>query len=553
MWAVKKALAAGIFVWAGLAGMSAWAWGGGHDTVGLSVLEKVGPKWESRLKSVSCRRFLEATHLPDNGDPNLFGEKCRAYLVSHGMGGKSAYGLHKPPLRMALFNALVAAMVDNRDEDVAIVTAALSHALADPYACNHDPIAHYATYIVSPGGLDVVPSLSLDFRFAGEEKTTLARRLAALEELPLPADQTPSDVYRQIDRWDFEADDLNFSHGRKAVDAELVYCAAKTPENAAKLADVLCDLGLAAVQHTIWCFRAAERFAAAGKPLPDVDFAALAAAHEREFNSIRAARDAHNDAFAADCLPEPGRKYEIAVLYDPLGHMASGVLSPYARLAAVQCVHSLRAMGRRTALLDIREARKGVDASAAPALIVFGRRFAGWAGFDAGALKTAIVRYAKDGGRIVWIDGGIIPGVCDGLRSALRETERKDGYCDPKYPVALGELVRSELAWTGVGGLKSWRCRRRPNGKAGWMWDGSRWWFDPAKLPADAKPVLELRTPDHGVFVQGVTLGNFTYLPLAAIFPYVFTGERPDLANGLGLRLDSCGEEILRRVVGGTN
>ena len=107
-----------------------FAWGPGHDVVGKSVLDKVGPEWANRLNAVDRNRFLRATHLPDNGDPNLFGEKCRAYLVSHGMGGKSTYGLHKPPLRMALFNALVAAMVDDRDEDVAIVTAALSHALA---------------------------------------------------------------------------------------------------------------------------------------------------------------------------------------------------------------------------------------------------------------------------------------------------------------------------------------------------------------------------------------------------------------------------------------
>lgn len=544
----NTALAAGTLIWMGLVGMSAWAWGEGHDTVGLAVLEKVGPKWENRLKAVDRRLFLRATHLPDNGDPALFGERSRTYLVSHGM-EKTTFKLHKPPLRMALFNALVAAMVAGDDGDVAVVTAALSHSLADPYACNHDPIAHYAKYIVSPGGLNVVPPLSLDFRFAGEEKTTLTRRLATLVELEQPTDLTPADVYRQMDRWDFEADDLNFGHGKMVVDAEIAYRATKSPENAVKLANALCDLGLVAVQHTIWCFRAAERFAATGKPLPDADFAALAAVHEREFNPIRCTRDAHNDAFASDCLPESGQKYEVAVLYDPLGHMASGVLSPYARLGAVQCVHSLRAMGRRATLLDIREAKEGIDVSAVPVLIVFGRRFARWVGFDVGSLKAAIARYAKDGGRIVWIDGGINPGVCDGLRLALRETEKKDGYCDPKYPVALDELVRSELVWTGAGGLKSWRCRRRPNGKAGWMWDGSRWWFDPAKLPTDAKPVLELRTPDHGVFVQGVTLGNFTYLPLAAIFPYVFTDERPDLASGFNLRLDSCGEEILRRIL----
>lgn len=530
-----------------------FGWDGGHDVVGLSVMKKVGSPWAERIKDVDRRIFLLATHLPDNGSPKLFSEKRRAYLVAQGMDEESGVKLHTPILRMALFNALVSAMVDGDDGDVAVCTAALSHALADPVACNHDPVVHYATYLLCGDALNVVPPLSLDFAFAGQEKAVLARRLAELPMPAIPDVLTPESVYRAMSLWDVEADDLNFSHGKWILDAELAYLADKTPENAAKLADLLCDLGLAAVQHTIWCFRAAERFAATGKPLPDADFAALAAAHEREFNSIRAARDARNDAFAADCLPESGKRYEVAVLYDPLGHMASGVLSPYARLAAVQCVHSLRAMGRRAALLDIREARKGVDTSAAPTLVVFGRRFAGWAGFDAGALKTAIVRYAKKGGRIVWIDGGIIPGVCDGLRSALRETEKKDGYCNPKYPVALDELVRSGLAWTGAGGLKSWCCRRRPNGKAGWMWDGSRWWFDPAKLPADAKPVLELRTPDHGVFVQGVTLGNFTYLPLAAIFPYVFTDERPDLTNGLDLRLDSCGEEILRRVVGGAN
>ena len=533
------------FLVGALAAQAAFAWGPGHDVVGLSVLEKIGAPWEARLKAVDRKRFLAATHLPDNGNPKLLSEKCRAYLVSKGMGEKSVFALHKPELRMALFNALVSAMIEQNDYDVAICTAALSHSLADPLACNHDPVVQYATYHLCKAALDVIPPLSLDFDFAGKEKSVLARRLAALEVPSLPDVLTPEDVYRTMACWDVEADDLNFSHGQPILDAELAYRANKTPENAAKLADILCDLGLEGVRRTLWCFHAAERFARDGKPLADWDFKKLAAKCEQEFSSRRHSRDAARDAFAAPYLPKAGETYDIAVLYDPLGHMASGVLSSYSRVGASQTVGSLRAMKRRAALLDVREAAKGIDPGVTKTLVVFGRRLVGYAGFDVAALRKAMAKYLKDGGRVIWINGDV-PGDLDGaLRKAQQKTEKGDGYCNPRYPVELDELIRSSLAFGG----QAWPCCRRPNGHAGWMWEGSRWWFDPAKLPADAQPVLELRTPEHGTFVMGVRRGNFTYLPLAGIFPYVFTNDKPDVSDGLRLRLDACGEAILAHVL----
>ena len=86
-----------------------------------------------------------------------------------------------------------------------------------------------------------------------------------------------------------------------------------------------------------------------------------------------------------------------------------------------------------------------------------------------------------------------------------------------------------------------------PTGMAGWTWHGSPWRFDPAKLPKEAKPILEVRTTDR-TFVTGVAVPGAVYLPYNALFPYCLTDEKPSLSP-FALSLDSAGEEVLGNVL----
>ena len=538
-----------------LAAGTAFGWGPGHDTVARCLLRRLPGELTSRLKPEWRAVYEEASHLPDAGSTNILVAADRAPLMAAGWTGGTE--LHRNPLRFELFDRLVDAIRRDDAYSQFMLLAAISHVNGDPAACNHNPVVQCASYIWGVEGLCIYPYLGLDF--AAVETTdamraVLERRLAAVPSPVLPEKLTYRDCYDYLVRLQWEAAEL--CNGRGA-DVMALSAALKAGDASAeeKLAEALCDLGLYAVEKTLWCFAAARRLAdGTAEPPADFDAKAFADRVEAEMVPAFVKRPFGADGHLKPYLPEPGVRHDVLVLADSIAHMDGGVLAPAARLFAPQAVCSLRHVRSdlKSALVDVRDVRDGrLDPSVTKLLVVFGERISSFLGFDGKGMKRAIVAYARKGGKVLWVNGVPPDGLADGIRAAMTEPNPNGAtYCNERYWVPLRELVGTTLAWTGDRPV-SHVYRRRPTGMAGWYWEGSHIAFDPAGLPADAQCLMTFSSPELSCTV-GVAWPKesptFVYLPSAAFFPYVLTREKPSLTH-FELRFDSAGEAFLSRAV----
>ena len=540
-----------------LAPLSAFAWGSGHDTVARCVLEKLPSEWRARFKSEWMKPYLEASHLPDNGRASLLPPADLEWLtVNCGFDGKT-YALHYPPCFVGATARLIHAIRMGDDYSVFMYLASISHAIADPVACNHDPIIHTLTYTWSSAGLDVLPStgrpMPVDFAFAEHDADTrevLASRLAALQVPAAPKDITPESLFAQMLSWEYRALDKCSATSHRIVENGAKWMATGDAKAKREAADALCDLGLWSVVRTLYVFDAARRLAAKGEidVTPELVEHWCKAAKTNEAAIV--SRPMENDSFARPYFPEKGKPMRFAVFYDPTAHMDKSVFCAFAAPLSCQVVGSLKKIrpDLNAGLFDARVfAREGLVPSAVPYVMVF-KRVIPWRNFDVKGFNRRLSEYKKAGGVVIWVEG-CPPDYVIGadVRRAMSDEGLRDGYCKPAFPVPLDELMSCSLAWVGQGGETTCLYRRKPTGKAGWTWHGSPWRFDHAKLPKDAKPILELRTPDR-TFVTGVAVPGAVYLPYNALFPYCLTDEKPSLSP-FSLSLDSAGEAILGNVL----
>ena len=536
---------------------SAFAWGPGHDTVARCILEKMPSEWRQRFKSEWMRPYLGASHLPDRGNPSLLRPADLEWLAANCGYKGDIFVLHKPQGLIGEAARLVHAIRVGDDYAVFMHLATLSHIIADPVACNHDPIIHVLTYIWSPEALDVLPKtgrpMPVDFVFAehdADTKAVLARRLAALEIPPVPGDVTAESLSAEMLSWEYRALDQCSGTSQRIVENGARWM--ETGELAAKCAaaDALCDLGLWSVARTLYVFEAARRLAAAGEMevTPELIEKWCKAAKTNE--AAVALRPMENDSFARPYFPDKGRPMKFAMFYDPTAHMASGVFSAPSSPFACQVVGSLKRIrpDLNAGLFDARVfAREGLDPKVTPYAMVF-RRVWPWRNFDVKGFNARLAEYKKAGGKVIWVEG-CPPDYVVGkeTRRAMSDGGLRDGYAKPVFPVPMDEFRQCSLVWVGPGGRRSWSYRRKPEGKAGWTWCGSPWRFDPEKLPKDAKPILEMHSPTAS-FVTGVAVPGAVYLPNNALFPYCLTDEKPSMSP-FALSLDSAGEAILGAVL----
>ena len=557
---VRALLAATAMVVA--AAPSAWAWGGGHDTVGRCVLKKLPGEWQAKFRPEWMGPYMHATHLPDNGDPKLFKPEELAWLCANaGMStNRLTHLLHDGTPVFGEVERLVHAIRTGDDYSVFIYLASLSHAIADGAACNHDPIIHLMTYIWSVEGspqgrgLPVLPktgrSLPVDFAFAESDddtKAVLARRLEALVVPDPPADITYERIFDLINRWHVISMECNNRNSQRIIEAGAKWIAKGDVEAKREAADALCNLGLWAVERTLYVFKAALVIAAR----PDETTVPLEKKNRilasRATNEVEILnRPMANDTFARPYFAEPGRPSRVRVMYSPVDYGAGSVFATVSRPFGCQIVGSLKKLRPElnASLMDAREfAKDGLDPKVTPAVVIF-RLFCGFRGFDAKGFEKNLRAYAKAGGKVIWINGRppeylIGKEVC----AALRDVDRKEGYCNPKFPVDLKEILTASVAWVGPGERRAWRYRHTPVNSAGWFWLGSPQWFDMAKLPVTAVPLTEFRAPGK-TCVTGVAAESCAYLPLNAIFAYCLTDDRPQL-DPFFLRLDSAGEAMM--------
>ena len=547
-----------LCIFAAMFAGGALAWGPGHDVVARCVLEKLPAEWRARFKPEWMKPYLAASHLPDNGSLKLLRPEDLEWLRANCGLKDKAFPLHYPPGFLGEVTRLVHAIRTGDDYSVFIYLSSISHAIADPAACNHDPIIHILTYTWGGEGLNLLPKtgrpLPVDFVFAEHDADTravLARRLAALKVPDVPQNITAEALFAQMLRWDCLAMEPCCAVSQRIIESGSAWMT--TGDAAAKCAaaDALCDLGLWAVERTLYVFAAARRLAAQG----EIEFTPERLARfkdEARTNDVDIiARPMENDSFARPYFAEKGRPIRFAALYDPTAHMASSVFCAGGRQLACQVVGSLKKIrpDLNAGLFDVRAfARDGLDPAVTPCVMVF-QRVVPWRRFDVNAFSKRLKKYKESGGMVIWVEGRPPEYVLGkDVVKAMSDEGLRDGYCKPAFPVPLDEILSCSLAWVGPGGERVWPYRRKPNGRAGWTWHGSPWRCDRAKLPSDVKPILEFRAPGGRTFTTGVIALGAVYLPYNALFPYCLTDEKPSFAP-FSLSLDSAGEAILRAVL----
>ena len=543
-----------------LAFADAFAWGPGHDTTVRCILEKMPAEWRERFKPEWMKDYIRASHLPDRGTADMLLEEDVAWFKKTiGMKDvRDTYIFHENWNLPALLSRLVRAVRTGDDRSVFMYLAIMSHTIVDPAACNHDPIVHVFTYMWGKDALNVFPEtdrkLPVDFVFAehdADTKAVLSRRLAALEIRPLQVSSREK-FCEDMMRWDAEAVEVCSAASQRIIENGVEWMMGGDAGAKRRSADALCDIGLWGVERTLQLFETARSIAESGEFEVTPELIAKCKEWSKADAALIASRPMENDTFARPYFPEAGRPVRFAVMYDPTAHMHKSVFAPGGRPLGCQVVGSLKKIrpGLNAGLFDARRfAREGLDPAATPYAMVF-RNVWPYCGFDAKAFLAKLEEYKKVGGTVIWVDGrppAFVLGAA--ATDAMSDGGMKDGYCKPAYPAPLGEMLSCSLAWTGPGGEKEWRYRRAPSGHAGWYWHGSPWRFDAAKLPPEARAIIEFRAPGR-TFTTGIAVPGAVYIPFNAIFPYCLTDETPSF-EPFRLSLDSAGETVMRRIIDG--
>lgn len=542
--------------------ISAFAWGGGHDTVARSVLRKLPPEWKARFKPEWNKAFLTVAHLPDRCGLELLKESERKWFEDN-LGLKQDASLfHRPEYVFGEVERMVAAIRNGDDYSLFLYLSSVSHSIADPAACNHDPLVHMLTYIWGgQTGVRVLPKtgrvMPVDCDFVEKDTATkevLAQRLAALKIPEVPPSLTREELFGQIAAWEVAALDVCSRSSGRIVSEGAKYVVHGDGESKKDAADALCDLGLYAVEKTLYVFAAAVKFAAEDSPAVDPkSFARIARRAVAAERAKILKRPMANDVWARPYWPDADRPCRFAVMYDPTAHMNHSACLPIGRIIGCQTVGSVRKLcpELNAGIVDMREfATKGLpadDSNSPRYLMAFGD-VNGSGGFDVKDFYRQLEDFAKGGGKVIWVEGRA-PGCLFGkeVPAAMDDGGRRDGYCRPAYPCGGAEaLMDCSLAVVGGGEERVWKYLRKPTGSAGWFWHGSHWTFDATRIPKDVEPFVELRSPKN-TWLVGVRRGGVTYLPLNALFAYCLTEEGPSF-DPFVLRLDSAGEEILRRI-----
>ncbi|MBR0192748.1 MAG: hypothetical protein IJQ31_11870 [Thermoguttaceae bacterium] len=530
-----------------------FAWGGGHDLVAQQVAKFLPEPWCSKLAEdpALMRQFLADAHYPDSMEDlelTRWGEADLKILTDRGM--KNRYGFHQISNVCLAFQLLVDAIRNEDEPRVFLLTALISHTLADQTSFNHEPLTHYATYTLGNEGLGIFPSGNLDLSWVGSKAGT--RKVwedfcaqAAAEE---PAIYGVPEVWNVICRAEWAGYDYA-EYGAKV--ASLAWAVAQPgdyPQLEREMAEAFTASGLFSVRLTLNLFRSAVELAKTGEPVvwsgkitdyyPDF---------QNDFVAYVQARPAEKDGFCVPFLPKAGEPTaEFQILYDSTGHWAAGFFSPGDRIFACMIAGTLRKNGKSAQLLDVRKFNAdGVpEPEKVRCVIVPAQVFHSFSGTSAEAFLKQLADWREAGGRILWVGNSIPAEVYPEGSRALDWIPEKDCYAVPAYPVPLEQILDAGI---GIPREKSWKFQRVPAGKAGWFWPSGRT-FVKADAPEEIRPAVEFLFPDGRRSVIGFTAPKFGFVPTYALSPYYFTEEKP-VFWPLDLKLDSAGEEILLELI----
>jgi len=534
-----------------------FAWGGGHNLVAEQIAKYLPEPWNSRLANdpILMKRFLADSHYPDSQEdlePARWGEANMKVLTDHGMKGR--YGFHQVTNACAAFQLLVEAIRNDDQPRVFMLTAILSHTLADQTSFNHEQLVQYATYTLGGEGLGIFPAQNLDLSWVGGKAETreIWEDRCAEAATEKPVIYGVPEVWDVICRAEWAGQEYTM-HGAKI--GSLAYALTKPGDHAEierEMAEAYAKSGVFSVRLTLNLFRSAVELAKSGKQVvwsgkitdyyPDF---------HQEIIAYIQARPAEKDGFNVPFLPKEGEPTaEFQILYDSTSHWASGFFAPGDQIFACMIAGTLRKNGKTAQLLDVRH----FNANGLPEpekvrfVVVPAQVFHSFYGTDVDVFRKRLADWRASGGRILWVGNSLPADVYPEGAKVLDWIAEKDRYAVPAFQVPLERILDSAI---GIQGGKSWKFQRRPAGSAGWIWPSGRT-FVKEGAPEEIQPAVEFIFPDGSRRAIGFTAPKFGFVPTYALAPYTLTLETPDFWP-LDLKLDSAGETILLELVERTN
>ena len=512
---------------------TAFGWGSGHDTVARETLRVMPGVWGERLRAgEEGKLVVRYCHAPDDQKTALadraeyLDEELRAALDEHKDHPTVMYRLHVAQARCELILAMARAMKRDDLKSVAFLLACFNHSVADTVSANHSPLVQFVVYNWSA----LRPIAKTECECTVLEKTPEGRRLMteAVDALDktLP-DASPAAVWAacfadEINGVDFNRYDRDFVHGGeralRAFAAEVAY----------------------PVRRSIEAVLAAEAFSKLPE-VPSFDVKAESARAQEAAHAFLAARSIHDDALTHGLVPAAGEVPEFGVIYDPTGFWTRGLVYMANRTFAAQVCTTLKRR-HSAGLLDIREIMKRGVPDGVKTVVFPASGFGGHQGFQAKDVVTALKGHLAKGGRLVWIGGNPAP-TADLFpeAKAFVKNPAPNPWGHMRGPVAAVEMPGGALLLPNG---TSFVCQRPPKGGAGWYWDQLGFNFLPPALPEGAREILAFKTKEGVRTTVGYVIGNRTFLPAFALYPYVFTDEIPQL-NPLKLDLDAAGAAVL--------
>ncbi len=536
----------------------AFGWGRGHDVVGSAVAARLPEPWHTKLQGEVLRRFCVDNHYPDarrkfEEDKRITPEEL-AYLAGKKMANSGQF--HSDEGRGMAFTLLVRALRENRPESTLLWLGALSHSTADMVACNHDPIAHLATYCWGDKDWDLRLSNGmslgkmqpcLDLGWVETEPAAKAiweKNLAKV--VSADSGKGAEDAVLDVMLAGLQGVGACAPYGVPIVRDAADWTDTKNPETGKSLAESLSVLGCWAVERLLRDFQAAERLAKAGS-FPEVA-AAVSRRYQAAFEAFVHSRNYGDDSLVKGLvLPLKPEAPYLGVVSEPTWRMEQGLFGFNDRVLAAQTVTVLRRQGRNAALVDVRTfMADGIPAAKVPVLIVFAQKVSGYYTLQPKKLTEQLVNYRKAGGKILWI-GGSLPEriLCDFPKEAAYCADVGKGYwySFTRLPVSTNAYATLTLK---VGDHAVRKVERSPNFNAGWHIPSNITIFKPAST-ASISPLAIVYDGENPLLVGGAwpkAAPEIAYLPTYAVFPYLWTKEVPMLVP-FELGLDSQGLDSL--------
>jgi len=536
----------------------AFGWGRGHDVVGGAVASRLPEPWRSALQGEALRQFCADNHYPDSplkvADDKRVTPGERAYLASLKITG--SYQFHSDEGRGAAFTLLVRAMRENRRESALLWLGVLSHSTADMVACNHDPIAHQATYgwgdaewaLQLPNGLSLAKMQPcLDLGWVESEPAAKAVWKAQLDEVAAAdSGKGAEDALLDVMLAGIQGVEACAPYGLPIVRNAASWTGSKNPESKMMLAENLSALGCWAVERLLRDVLAAERLAKAGAD-PELT-EAVSQRYQAAFAEFVSSRTYEEDSFVKGLVsPLNAESPYLAVVSEPTWRMNEGMFGFNDRVLAAQTVTALRKQGKNAALMDVRLFMSdGLPVAKAPALMIFAQKVNAYYSLQPKALTEQLTLYRQRGGKVIWIGGGLPDrALCDFPKQAASLAAVGAGYAYSWTRLPVGTNAYATLTLK-VGDCAVRKLERSPCFRAGWHIPSNITYFQPeaaaslrvlATLYDGARPL-----PVGGAWPKAAP--EVVYLPVYAVFPYLWTRETPALAP-LELGLDSQGLDSL--------